>query len=346
VNISSPEICNSLDDDCNGAIDEGLQQTFFADYDGDGFGDPASYIFSCSLPDGYVPNNTDCNDANSNIRPSATEICNGLDDDCDGALDETGVTVAVSPYGTVSICKKVKLTFTANTSGTVTSYQWKKNGNNIAGATNSTYLTNESESGTYSVHVTGNSGCTALSAGTVMTRLNSPTATITATGNLNICQLGNVTLKANTGTGLTYQWLKDNVSIAGATTSKHKATQTGSYTVIVTNSSGCSATSLPALVISVCRDEVAASPPAPEVQWNIAPNPNRGSFEVLFESPLPAGTTVRVYDLTGKITLEQQMEVETIALPVQLREATAGLYLIEWRNAVASGIRKFMVTEE
>ncbi|HNM24075.1 MAG TPA: MopE-related protein, partial [Saprospiraceae bacterium] len=88
IHPGAAEMCNGLDDDCDGLIDEGVQSTFYADADGDGYGDPALSIQACTPPAGYVPDNTDCNDANGAIHPNAVETCNGLDDDCDGQIDE------------------------------------------------------------------------------------------------------------------------------------------------------------------------------------------------------------------------------------------------------------------
>ncbi|MGH8006862.1 MAG: MopE-related protein [Candidatus Binatia bacterium] len=70
----APELCNGIDDDCDGQVDEGLT----VDADGDGF----STAGSC----GGTQN--DCNDSNPIIHPGAAELCDGLDNDCDGQADE------------------------------------------------------------------------------------------------------------------------------------------------------------------------------------------------------------------------------------------------------------------
>lgn len=61
---------------------------YYADRDNDGFGDAFNLVFSCSQPTGFVTDNTDCNDNNTNANPGATEICNYIDDNCDGNIDE------------------------------------------------------------------------------------------------------------------------------------------------------------------------------------------------------------------------------------------------------------------
>ncbi|HND34233.1 MAG TPA: MopE-related protein, partial [Myxococcota bacterium] len=82
------EICDSLDNDCDGQTDEGLSQTWYRDADADNYGASASSTSACAQPVGYVANATDCNDASSAVNPGATEICDSLDNNCNGTTDE------------------------------------------------------------------------------------------------------------------------------------------------------------------------------------------------------------------------------------------------------------------
>ncbi len=70
----------------NGSCTFGVN--YFQDLDGDGFGNPSVTTNSCTVPLGYVLNSSDCNDNNSSIRPSAVEVCDGVDNDCDTSIDE------------------------------------------------------------------------------------------------------------------------------------------------------------------------------------------------------------------------------------------------------------------
>jgi hypothetical protein len=81
------EVCDGKDNDCNELIDDGVGEAFYADQDMDGFGDAAAETQLWDPISGFVEDNTDCDDTDASINPSATEICNGLDDDCDGGID-------------------------------------------------------------------------------------------------------------------------------------------------------------------------------------------------------------------------------------------------------------------
>jgi MYXO-CTERM domain-containing protein len=88
IHPGAAERCNGVDDDCDGSVDEGLSSTWYADDDGDGYGDASATVSACSAPSGYVADHTDCDDSDANVHPGATERCNSADDDCDGSVDE------------------------------------------------------------------------------------------------------------------------------------------------------------------------------------------------------------------------------------------------------------------
>ncbi|MFH1468880.1 MAG: putative metal-binding motif-containing protein, partial [Pseudomonadota bacterium] len=91
------EWCDGVDTDCDGIVDEddaSDASTWYADADGDGFGDPAASTSACLAPEGFVAEATDCDDTSGDISPDAQERCDGLDDDCDGVVDEDDATDA------------------------------------------------------------------------------------------------------------------------------------------------------------------------------------------------------------------------------------------------------------
>ena len=88
VNPLMDEACDGIDNNCNGEVDEGVTQRYFEDADGDGFGSTTAIVDACRIPEGYVPLANDCDDSDPTVFTGAVEICNDIDDDCDGEVDE------------------------------------------------------------------------------------------------------------------------------------------------------------------------------------------------------------------------------------------------------------------
>jgi hypothetical protein len=171
INPAASEICDGIDNDCDGLTDDADdsvsdQSTWYADTDGDGYGDlaspliacfqPTDYVLDnldcddtdtninpdtvwyadsdgdgygdinntltqCLQPTGYVANNTDCDDSEVNNYPGNTEVCDGIDNDCDGMIDEeddalrsTANLPTTSPYADGLTCAASVFNVTGN----------------------------------------------------------------------------------------------------------------------------------------------------------------------------------------------------------------------------------------
>ena len=87
------EVCDNIDNDCDRIVDGPLSVdafTYYLDLDGDSFGDISNTTKDCLTPNGYVENDTDCDDTNEKVSPNADEYCDEIDNDCDGYIDESG----------------------------------------------------------------------------------------------------------------------------------------------------------------------------------------------------------------------------------------------------------------
>jgi hypothetical protein len=98
IHPDASEVCNGVDDDCDGDTDDdddsvsrSSTTSWYVDNDRDGYGSSRDSTRACEAPRGHADNNDDCDDDNARISPGADEVCNGIDDDCDGLSDSEAV---------------------------------------------------------------------------------------------------------------------------------------------------------------------------------------------------------------------------------------------------------------
>jgi large repetitive protein len=151
----------------------------------------------------------------------------------------------ITPSGATAVCTGDTVTLNADTSSIYT-YQWYS-GSTVLADTSASY--GAFTSGTYSLIVTDSSHCKDTASISISVTVP-PVATVSATGVTTFCFGDSVVLSSSTGAGYTYQWLDSTVAIPGATDSLYAAYNSGSYRVVVTNSSGCGDTSTATAVIA------------------------------------------------------------------------------------------------
>lgn len=245
INPGATEICNEIDDNCDGNIDEGVTTTYYADADGDTYGDAAMMTEACTAPDGYVTDNTDCNDADGAINPGAVELCNGVDDNCDGNIDE-GVLMTYyadadgDTYGDAAMTTEACVApdgYVADNSDC----------NDADGAINPG-----------ATEICGN-GIDENCDGNIDE--DDVMASFDIIGDNPACANDGTYLQStSTGVGITYQWYRNEMPIAGATDDTYTPLNNGYYQLEVSNGTCTSITPLTNLMIKQIPDAIAFAP--------------------------------------------------------------------------------------
>ncbi len=155
-------------------------------------------------------------------------------------------TATINSSGPTTFCQRGTIFLVAGPGGTGYTYQFLLGGRDINGATSQTYTTTVTSNGNYSVRVTDANGCSSVSSA-LQIRVNALSVVNLTAGGTTACQGGSIPLTATTsgaGSGnYTYQYYLNGTIIQGAVSPTYAATQSGSYTVVVTNPSICTSTS-------------------------------------------------------------------------------------------------------
>ena len=168
----------------------------------------------------------------------------------------TAPAITTQPVSLVQ-CAGTNATFTVVATGTGLTYQWQKNTVNIAGATNASYTINNitaADAASYRVVITGT--CGNLTSGAATLTVNTPPAITGQPASLILCSGSNATFTVTaTGTGLTYQWRKNGVNIAGATNAgltlnNITAADAANYDVVITGTCGNSTSNIASLTVN------------------------------------------------------------------------------------------------
>lgn len=217
----------------------------------------------------------------NNGQSSISPVVNIIVTTCSNAI--------ITPSGPTTMCSG-SVVLNATT-GTGIIYQWKKDGADINGATNSSYTA--TTSGEYQIKIIQGS-CILWSAPTSV-KIETPlSASITPGGPLTFCSGGEVKLFANTCSGYTYQWKKDGSDISGATGPVYKAVSSGYYQVRVTKNGVNAWSSKITVTVNNCivptrgdneETNIDQTPSESNDQLNIFqikvyPNPNTGFFTI------------------------------------------------------------------
>jgi hypothetical protein len=286
-----------------GWVFTGSSNIFYQDADGDGYGNSAITAQVCTLPPGYVTNNTDCNDANTAVHPDATEICgNGIDDNCNGLIDEGCCTGSVNAGADITLYYGYPPTQCATRTAIITNgtgpytYQWTLSrpllsGESMSGANSQTVTVCLLQNASLCVTVTETTGCNYSDCAMIYAQ-DIRCSTNGNNVNVNVCHNGHT------------------ICVDQNAVPAHLAH--GDYLGQCTNNS---------------KQPYITEEKIPEVDFRIYPNPSNGNFTVsinLTDENIDGGQ-LRITTIGGQEIKKLAVNHQTI-MDIYLKDA--GVYLI------------------
>jgi len=231
-----------------------------------------------------------------------------------------------------NVCAGNEVQFIDQSSGVSTSWNWTFTGGNPASSTLQNPIVTYNSTGTFDVtlQVTNLAGNNTLIKSNYI-NVNAPTLTASFTANGMI-------LTATT-IALGYQWFLNNIAIQGATSSVFNATLTGAYTLQVTDSNGCTDTSLPTVISGMHTAAIN------NVLISVYPNPNNGEFSVSMNTTQPRKYSIKVLNVMGTLCFKDEWLVVpgTSSKKLHLENAAKGIYFLMINDDKESATLKMVV---
>ena len=237
--------------------------------------------------------------------------------------------VAVMSFPSTLLCSGTAIAFSDSSAHVPTSWAWSFPGASTSSSTLKNPTVTYPTAGTYTVSLTATNANGNNTTSQVITVDASP-ATPVVLQNFN---------QLYTGSATTYQWYLTNAPLAGANQQTLSATQSGGYSVCVTNPSGCSSCSASFnFTVGIKEDPTGGS-------IRIYPNPSNGMFQISFDLQNAGTYTVELTNILGQVISSEKLEL-TAGSHVRNFDASpsgSGMYLLTLKNADQQVIRKVLV---
>lgn len=260
--------------------------------------------------------------ADGNISVAANNECGA---GTPKTLAVSSIDIPVSPNniaGDQSICRDSTTTFSVDPVADASAYTWTLPSAWTGSSTISSIAAIAGNSGSITVTADNMCGSSAPISITITVVDNPAHPTITKSGNLLICDI----------TAFDYQWYVNGFAIPGATNQTYQIDGDGNYSVVAFNSLGCFAASYFGYQVALEENNMNT--------FKLSPNPNNGTFDIAFYSPLSNTTTIEIIDATGKLIYSTvKNQGNTIKLNIALMD---GVYFCKIHDDQHHSVIKFI----